>query len=192
MWVAFGDGNRHGGDGLPWGAQLPATGPAVFFSLAAVWFVTLALVPAETVPLRAVYGYHALMMLAMAWMYTFIHGLLLPGRSSMHHDTAMDMAGKVGADQRRVTGLDHGDQLVLVRRVRGRRGLLDVRFRSEAAGWVDRRMVAFAQYAGSSDDGRRDALSCSAPRYFRPEPTLTPKRFGHPWPLPAKCMSTGD
>jgi hypothetical protein len=79
----------------PWGAQLPATGPAVFFSLAAVWFVTLALVPVETVPLRTVYGYHALMMLAMAWMYTFIHGLLLPGNSSMHHDTDMDMAGKV-------------------------------------------------------------------------------------------------
>jgi Domain of unknown function (DUF5134) len=79
----------------PWGAQLPAAGPAVFFSLAAVWFVTLVIVSAETVPLRTVYGYHALMMLAMAWMYTFIHGLLLPGHSSMHHDTDMDMAGKV-------------------------------------------------------------------------------------------------
>ena len=79
----------------PLGAQLPATGPAVFFSLAAVWFVTLALAPAETVPLRMVYGYHALMMLAMAWMYTFIHELLLRGHSSMHHDTDMDMAGKV-------------------------------------------------------------------------------------------------
>jgi Domain of unknown function (DUF5134) len=79
----------------PWGAQLPVTGPAVFFSLAAVWFVTLAVVPAETVPLRTVYGYHALMMLAMAWMYTFIHGLLLPGQSAMHHHTDMDMAGKV-------------------------------------------------------------------------------------------------
>src|ERR1700756_1719284 len=78
----------------PWGAQLPATGPAVFFSLAAVWFVTLALVPAETVPQRMMYGYHALMMLAMAWMYIFIHGLLLPGHSSMHHHMDMDMAGK--------------------------------------------------------------------------------------------------
>jgi len=78
----------------PWGAQLPATGPAVFFSLATVWFVISALVPAETVPLRTAYGYHALMMLAMAWMYTFIHGLLLPGHSSMHHHADMDMAGK--------------------------------------------------------------------------------------------------
>ena len=82
----------------PRGAQLPATGPAVFFALAAVWFVILALipaeVPAETVPLRTVYGYYALMMLAMAWMYTFIHGLLSPGHSSMHHHMDMDMAGK--------------------------------------------------------------------------------------------------
>jgi hypothetical protein len=82
----------------PWGAQLPATGPAVFFTLAAVWFVILAFisaeVPAETVPLRTVYGYHALMMLAMAWMYTFIHGLLSPGHSSMHHHMDTDMAGK--------------------------------------------------------------------------------------------------
>lgn len=78
----------------PWGALLPTTGPAVFFSLAAVWFVAFALVPGETVPLRTVYGYQALMMLAMAWMYTFIHGLLLPGHSSMHHHAGMDMAGK--------------------------------------------------------------------------------------------------
>jgi uncharacterized protein DUF5134 len=34
------------------------------------------------------------MMLAMAWMYTFIHGLLLPGHSSVPHHVDMDMAGK--------------------------------------------------------------------------------------------------
>jgi hypothetical protein len=78
----------------PLGAQLPATGPAVFFVLAAVWFVISAFVPGETVPLRTVYAYHALMMLAMAWMYTFIHGFLSPGHSSMHHHMDMDMAGK--------------------------------------------------------------------------------------------------
>jgi hypothetical protein len=78
----------------PWGAQVPATGPAVFFFLAALWFVTLALVPAETVPLRTVYGYHALMMLAMVWMYAFIHGLLLPTQSSTHLHMHMDMADR--------------------------------------------------------------------------------------------------
>ncbi|OMC52106.1 hypothetical protein A5745_02115 [Mycobacterium sp. IS-2888] len=76
----------------PWGAQLPATAPAVFFAVAALWFVTLALVPAETVPLRTVYGYHALMMLAMVWMYAFIHGLVLPHHSSTHLHAGMEMA----------------------------------------------------------------------------------------------------
>ncbi|OMC56283.1 hypothetical protein A5747_09575 [Mycobacterium sp. IS-836] len=80
----------------PWGAQLPAAGPAVFFLFAALWFVISAVASAETLPLRTVYGYHALMMLAMAWMYAFIHGLLLPGHSlKHHHHMDMDMAGTV-------------------------------------------------------------------------------------------------
>ncbi|MEB3981435.1 DUF5134 domain-containing protein [Mycobacterium sp. 663a-19] len=79
----------------PWGAQLPATGPSVFFALAALWFVASALVSAETAPLRTVYGYHALMMLAMAWMYAFVHGLLLPSHSSAHPHVEMDMAEPV-------------------------------------------------------------------------------------------------
>jgi uncharacterized protein DUF5134 len=80
----------------PWGAQLPVKGPAVFFLLAAGWFLTLASVPGGTAPRRGGYGYHALMMLAMAWMYAFVHGFLLPGHSAMHPHTHidMDMAGK--------------------------------------------------------------------------------------------------
>jgi hypothetical protein len=54
----------------PWGARLPTTGPAVFFLLAAVWFaVATTFVSEKTVAKRTEYGYHALMMLAMAWMY---------------------------------------------------------------------------------------------------------------------------
>lgn len=80
----------------PWGTQLPATAPTVFFAVAALWFVILAVVSAETVPLRTVYGYHALMMLAMVWMYAFIHGLVPPAHSSNHHHHIdMDMAGMV-------------------------------------------------------------------------------------------------
>jgi Domain of unknown function (DUF5134) len=129
----------------------------VFFSLAAVWFVALGLVPAETVPPRTVYGYHALMMLTMARMYTFIHGLLFAGRSSTHHHTGMDIAGKVVQTSAESPGWITAINWLRVRRLGGRRDLLDVRFRSKAAGWVDRRMVAFARYAGSSNDGRRDA-----------------------------------
>ena len=54
----------------PWGARLPTTGPTVFFLFAALWFaVATTFVSEKTVAKRAEYGYHALMMLAMAWMY---------------------------------------------------------------------------------------------------------------------------
>lgn len=66
----------------PWGAQLPMTGPAVFFLLATVWFVTMAVVVARTPALRGLDGYHGLMMLATAWMYAIMNGHLLPVRSS--------------------------------------------------------------------------------------------------------------
>ena len=76
----------------PWGARLPTTGPAVFFLLAAVWFVVATtFVSEKTVAKRAEYGYHALMMLAMAWMYAVMNGDLLPGQSATHHDMPSDM-----------------------------------------------------------------------------------------------------
>ncbi len=80
----------------PWSAQLPTTGPAVFFLLAAVWFVTMAIVAVRTTALRGLYAYHGLMMLATVWMYAIMNGHLLPVRSSTQSDTSMqgmDMAG---------------------------------------------------------------------------------------------------
>jgi hypothetical protein len=65
----------------PWGTHLPTTGPAVFFLVAAVWFVTMTIVWARTVSRRALRAYHALMMLAMAWMYAVLNGHILPGQS---------------------------------------------------------------------------------------------------------------
>lgn len=83
----------------PWGARWPKTGPAVFFLLATVWFVTMTIVLARTIPQRAESGYHALMMLAMAWMYAVMNGHLLPSRSDKAHHMSpggsmpdMDMA----------------------------------------------------------------------------------------------------
>jgi hypothetical protein len=60
----------------PRGADLPATGPLLFFLLATVWFISVALGrPAH----RRANLYHAMMMLAMAWMYAAMSGgLLLP------------------------------------------------------------------------------------------------------------------
>lgn len=84
---------------LPWGAELPTTGPALFFVLAAGWFVTLAVVAGRTAPQRMVYGYHVLMMAATAWMYALMDGQLLSGRSPERQPTEagasmpdMDMA----------------------------------------------------------------------------------------------------
>lgn len=66
----------------PWGATLPTTGPMVFFLLAAVWFVAVGF---TGVGHRVVNGYHALMMLAMAWMYAVMNGNLLPGQGGTAH-----------------------------------------------------------------------------------------------------------
>ena len=79
--AALRDGSCDGGDAWPWSAQLPTTEPAVFFLVAAIWFVTIAVVGAQTTARRVLYGYHGLMMLATAWMYAIMNGDLLPLQS---------------------------------------------------------------------------------------------------------------
>lgn len=59
----------------PRGAELPTIAPMVFFLLAAAWFLGVVLTQPDH---RIVNGYHALMMLAMAWMYAVMNGRLLP------------------------------------------------------------------------------------------------------------------
>lgn len=68
----------------PRGAELPTTAPMIFFLLAAVWFALIALTPAGAGH-RLVNGYHALMMLAMSWMYAVMNGHVLPGQDSGAH-----------------------------------------------------------------------------------------------------------
>jgi hypothetical protein len=64
----------------PRGADLPATGPLLFFLLATVWFIALTLgQPGH----RRANVYHAVMMLAMAWMYAVMNGGLLPASSDV-------------------------------------------------------------------------------------------------------------
>ena len=62
----------------PAGAELPTRAPMVFFLLAAIWFAVAAARTAgpggDSVFLAA---YHALMMLAMSWMYAAMGGLPL-------------------------------------------------------------------------------------------------------------------
>jgi Domain of unknown function (DUF5134) len=62
----------------PRGADLPATGPLLFFLLASVWFIALTLGrPGH----RRANVYHAVMMAAMAWMYAVMSGGVLPASS---------------------------------------------------------------------------------------------------------------
>ena len=75
----------------PRGADLPATGPLLFFLLAAAWFIALTLGrPGH----RRANAYHAGMMLAMAWMYAVMNGGLLPASSDVasagaHHGSVV-------------------------------------------------------------------------------------------------------
>ena len=65
----------------PKGAELPTTEPMIFFLLATAWFAVIALTPPGAGH-RLVNGYHALMMLAMSWMYAVMNGHVLPGRQA--------------------------------------------------------------------------------------------------------------
>jgi hypothetical protein len=73
----------------PWSAKLPTTGPAVFFLLAAVAFVAMAIFAVGTTSRRELYAYHGVMMLATAWMYVVMDGHLMPARSSAQPEMSM-------------------------------------------------------------------------------------------------------
>jgi hypothetical protein len=63
----------------PSGADLPTTGPLLFFLSATVWFVVITLGHPKH---RHANLYHAMMMLAMAWMYTTMSGM--PAMTAAH------------------------------------------------------------------------------------------------------------
>jgi Domain of unknown function (DUF5134) len=69
----------------PAGAALPTTAPMVLFLAATAWFVAAAI---TRVGHRAVDGYHAAMMLAMAWMYAVMGGNLRPGPDQAGHESS--------------------------------------------------------------------------------------------------------
>jgi hypothetical protein len=74
---------------LPLCAKLPTTGPAVFFLLAGLAFVAMAVFAVQGAARRELYVYHGLMMLSTAWMYAIMNSHLMPARSSTQHDMAM-------------------------------------------------------------------------------------------------------
>ena len=79
----------------PWGAALPTVAPMVFFLFATGWFVAVTASPLGAGH-RIAGGYHALMMLAMAWMYAVMNGRLLPGQASYAADITSSHVGGIG------------------------------------------------------------------------------------------------
>jgi hypothetical protein len=79
----------------PWGAALPTVAPMVFFLFATGWFVAVTASPLGAGH-RIAGGYHALMMLAMAWMYAAMNGRLLPGQASDAAGIVPSQAGASG------------------------------------------------------------------------------------------------
>jgi hypothetical protein len=73
----------------PWSTQLPTTGPAVFFLLAAVSFAAMAIFAIRTTTRRELYFYHGVMMLATAWMYAIMDSHLMPTQSSAQPEMSM-------------------------------------------------------------------------------------------------------
>jgi uncharacterized membrane protein SirB2 len=57
----------------PQALGLPPTAAEVFFVAAALWFAITAVLATRMIATRLVRGYHALKMLAMAWMYAVAH-----------------------------------------------------------------------------------------------------------------------
>ena len=80
----------------PGGAALPARPPMIFFAVAAVWF---AVIGVRTSDHRAGNVYHALMMLAMAWMYAAMGGLPL-SKSARSDSNPAPMSSMPGMDMR--------------------------------------------------------------------------------------------
>lgn len=89
----------------PWGANLPTTAQMVFFLLAAAWFAAIAVGRAGA-GRRIGTGYHALMMLAMAWMYAVMSGDLLRGQSTASALTHAGHAGHAGHSGSDMPGMD--------------------------------------------------------------------------------------
>ena len=87
----------------PSGAQLPTTAPMVFFLIATLWFVVVTFAQSGH---RLVNAYHALMMLAMAWMYAVMSGGLLttPAAGSAGGHDMSSMPGMPGMEMPAATG----------------------------------------------------------------------------------------
>ncbi|BBY66201.1 DUF5134 domain-containing protein [Mycolicibacterium helvum] len=94
----------------PWGAALPTVAPMVFFLFATGWFIAVTASPLGAGH-RIAGAYHALMMVAMAWMYAVMNGRLLPGQASyvadtVHAGSSAGASGHAGHAGMNMPGMD--------------------------------------------------------------------------------------
>lgn len=81
----------------PQALGLPPTPAEAFFLAAALWFLIAAVLIARMIGARLAFGYHAVKMAAMAWMYATMGGHLTPEHPPMPNTTAMDMSEMTAA-----------------------------------------------------------------------------------------------
>lgn len=77
----------------PSGAALPTRAPMIFFAAAALWFAAITI---GSTGHRVGNTYHALMMLAMAWMYAAMGGLPLRGAADAMPSAMPGMTASAG------------------------------------------------------------------------------------------------
>lgn len=133
-------------------AGLPTTAPMVFFALATVWFVVLVLTrPGH----RAVNAYHAVMMLAMVWMYAAMSGSLVPApmqgvvAGGDHGPHSMAMPGMPGMAMPATDASAVGNPPLVV----GLNWLCVIGFAAAALWWSA--LVMVRRRTGTDTSGRR-------------------------------------
>ncbi len=161
----------------PRGAELPTLGPMYFFLAAAVWFLA-GLLRSGTTQGRVVDGYHAAMMLAMAWMYAAMNGNVLARQPETvaaggHEMHAMHMGAarwhRDGHGTRLGTAaLDSHHQLAVDHRFRDRRRRVAAPLLRGTSPGRNAAVLAFRNAVPGNDGGRhgdhvrRDVVAAQA------------------------------
>ncbi|OLO99543.1 hypothetical protein BVU76_25185 [Mycolicibacterium porcinum] len=135
----------------PRGAQLPTVAPMFFFLAAAIWFAVGVLRAAATRS-RLVDGYHAAMMLAMAWMYAAMTDDLLPGSTETMAQGGHDMAAMHSAGHHHGGGTTMAMEPMSVQPlwIPALNWLLTIGFAMAALVWLYRYFAARQQNSGTS------------------------------------------
>lgn len=126
----------------PRGAELPTTGPMLFFAAAAGWFL-VSLLRSGASEARLLNCYHAAMMLAMAWMYAVMTG------DALGRQTETTAEGGHGMHAMHMTGYETGSVAMSLEPapkqplwIPGINWLLTIGFVIAAAAWLYRYFAA--------------------------------------------------